>query len=183
MLKNCKICKSKFLSYLSLGEHPCADTFLRSKKLSLNLKKIPLIVGFCKCSHMSAIYPITGYQRYEKYDYSYTSDNSIVSRTHFKKIAKFICRKFKINKHNFIIEAGSNDGTFLSEVKNKSKAKVLGIDPAKNISKLAKKKRIETITNYFNYNTSKKILKKNGKEDIIYGANVFNHVDDIQDFY
>ena len=131
---------------------------------------------------MSAIYPITGYQRYEKYDYSYTSDNSIVSRTHFKKIANFICRKFKINKHNFIIEAGSNDGTFLSEVKNKSKAKVLGIDPAKNISKLAKKKGIETITNYFNYNTSKKILKKNGKADIIYGANVFNHVDDIQDF-
>ena len=63
---------------------------------------------------MSAIYPITGYQRYEKYDYSYTSDNSAVSTTHFKKIANFICNKFKINKHNFIIEAGSNDGTFLN---------------------------------------------------------------------
>ena len=59
---------------------------------------------------------------------------------------------------------------------------MLGVDPAKNITNLAKKKNINTITNYFNYHTSKKILKKFGSANIIYGANVFNHVDDIQDF-
>ena len=182
MLKNCKICKKPFLNFLSLGNQPCADTFLKSKKLSINLKKFPLVVGFCKCSHMSAIYPITGFLRYEKYDYSYTSDNSIVSRTHFKKIANIICKKFKINKKSFVIEAGSNDGTFLKEIFNVSKARVLGVDPAKNITNLAKKKNINTITDYFNYHTSKKILKKFGSANVIYGANVFNHVDDIQDF-
>ncbi len=182
MLKKCKICNKKFSSYLLLGNQPCADTFLKSKKLSINLKRFPLVVGFCKCSHMSAIYPIAKFLRYEKYDYSYTSDNSIVSRTHFKKIANQICKKFKIDKGSFVIEAGSNDGTFLKEIINASKAKVLGVDPAKNITNLAKKKNIKTITSYFNYNTSKKILKKYGKADVIYGANVFNHVDDIQDF-
>lgn len=182
MLKKCKICNNKFSSYLSLGEQPCADTFLKSKKLAINLKKFPLVVGYCKCSHMSAIYPITGYQRYEKYDYSYTSDNSVVSRTHFKKIAKLLCKKFKINKNNFIIEAGSNDGTFLKEIKKESKAKVLGVDPSKNISKLAKKKNIHSIIDYFNFNSSIKILKKFGNADLIYGANVFNHVDDLKDF-
>ena len=131
---------------------------------------------------MPAIYPIAKVLIYEKYDYSYTSDNSIVSRTHFKKIANQIRKKFKIDKGSFVIEAGSNDGTFLKEIINASKAKVLGVDPAKNITNLAKKKNINTITSYFNYNTSKKILKKYGKADIIYGANVFNHVDDIQDF-
>ncbi len=182
MLKNCRICNKSFLNFLSLGNQPCADTFLKSKKLSINLKRFPLVVGFCGCSHMSAIYPITGFLRYEKYDYSYTSDNSIVSRTHFKKIANYICEKFKINKKSFVIEAGSNDGTFLKEILNISNAKVLGVDPAKNITNLAKKKNINTITKYFNFNTSKKILKKFGSANIIYGANVFNHVDDIQDF-
>ena len=182
MLKKCRICNSNFLSYLSLGKQPCADTFLRSKKLSKSLKKFPLVVGFCKCSHMSTIYPITGYIRYEKYDYSYTSDNSIVSRTHFKNIANLICKKFKINRKSFVIEAGSNDGTFLKEIINASKAKVLGVDPAKNITKLAKKRKINTITDYFNYKTSKKVLKNFGKADVIYGANVFNHVDDIHNF-
>ena len=47
--------------------------------------------------------------------------------------------KLDLNKSH-ILEIASNDGTFLSEIKIKSKAKVLGIDPAKNISKLAKKK-------------------------------------------
>ena len=182
MKKRCNICNQKFIDKLSLGKHPCADTFLKNKLKAQTLKKYPLIVAFCKCSHMSLIYPVPNYSRYEKYDYSYTSDNSIVSRNHFKKIATFICKKFKINKKSFVIEAGSNDGTFLKEIFNLSKAKVLGVDPAKNITNLAKKKNINTITNYFNHTTSKKIFKKFGCADVIYGANVFNHVDNIQDF-
>ena len=91
MLKNCRICNKPFLSFLSLGNQPCADTFLKSKKKSLNLKKFPLVVGYCDCSHLSSIYPISGFLRYEKHDYSYTSDNSIVSRIHFKpKIKKHL---------------------------------------------------------------------------------------------
>ena len=182
MLKSCKICNNKFLSYLSLGKHPCADTFLTSKKKALNLKKFPLIVGFCRCSHLSAIHPISGYLRYEKYDYSYTSDNSIVSRTHFRDIAKYISKNFRLNEDSLVVEAGSNDGTFLKEIKKFSKSRVLGVDPAKNISHLAKKKNLDTFTNYFNSKTSKKILKKYGNADIIYGANVFNHIDNIHDF-
>ena len=182
MLKKCRICGKSFLSYLSLGSHPCADTFLKSKKKSLNLKKFPLVVGYCGCSHLSAVYKISGFQRYEKYDYSYTSDNSIVSRTHFKNIANIICKKKKINKNSLVLEAGSNDGTFLKEIANFSKARVLGIDPSKNISVLARKKKIRTITDYFSEKLSNKIKKIYGKADIIYGANVFNHVDDINDF-
>ena len=182
MLKKCRICNKSFKSFLSLGNQPCADTFLKSKKDSINLKKFPLIVGYCKCSHLSSIFPISGFLRYEKYDYSYTSDNSVVSRMHFKKIAKTICKKFKLNKNSFLIEAGSNDGTFLNEIINLSKSKVLGIDPSKNISRIARKKKINVITDYFNNKTSKKIKKKFGNADVIYGANVFNHVDDINDF-
>ena len=160
MLKKCRICNSAFKSFLSLGDQPCADTFLKSKKDSINLKKFPLIVGYCKCSHLSSIFPISGFLRYEKYDYSYTSDNSIVSRTHFKKIAKTICKKFKLNKNSFLIEAGSNDGTFLNEIINLSKSKVLGIDPSKNISRIARKKKLMLLQIILITNLQKK-LKRN----------------------
>ena len=40
MLKKCRICNSTFKSFLSLGDQPCADTFLKSKKDSINLKKL-----------------------------------------------------------------------------------------------------------------------------------------------
>ena len=119
------------------------------------------------------------YIRYEKYDYSYTSDNSIVSRTHFRDIAYNLSKNHKLNKS--FVEAGSNDGTFLNEIYDISKAKILGVDPSKNITDISRKK-IETFTNYFSRATAKIILKKFGRADIIYGANVFNHVDDSDDF-
>ncbi len=182
MKTNCNICNRKFIDTLFLGMHPCADTFLRNKLEAIRLKRYPLKVGYCKCSHLTSIYPVPSFQRYEKYDYSYTSDNSPVSKSHFKKIANYIFRRFKINKNSFIVEAGSNDGTFLDQIKKISKAKVLGVDPSINISKLAKKKNIDVMVDYFNTFSSKKIKKIYGKADIIYGANVFNHADNNLNF-
>ena len=96
MKKKCNICNKKFIDFLSLGKHPCADTFLKTKRQAKSLKKYPLVVGFCKCSHLTTIYPVPKYERYEKYDYSYTSDNSPVSRTHFKNIANISNINFSI---------------------------------------------------------------------------------------
>ena len=182
MKKKCNICNKKFLDYLNLGLHPCADTFLKNKNRAINLKKYPLVVGFCECSHLTSIYKVPENERYEKYEYSYTSDNSPVSRHHFKSIAKRIIKNYKISKNSLIVEAGSNDGTFLKEIKNYSKSRVLGVDPSKNISNLAKKKNLNTFVGYFNLQNSKKIFKKYGNADVIYGANVFNHVDDNKNF-
>ena len=51
-VKKCRIC---VISRIFVTGKTCADTFLKSKK-AISLKKFPLIVGFCKCSHLSAIY-------------------------------------------------------------------------------------------------------------------------------
>ncbi len=182
MKKKCKVCKKKFLDKLDLGNHPCADTFLKDKNRSIKLKKYPLIVGYCSCSHLTSLHKVPENERYEKYEYSYTSDNSPVSRLHFKKIAKRIVNYFKLTHNSFVLEAGSNDGTFLKEIRNFSNSKVLGVDPSRNISNIANKKKLNTFIGYFNFENSKLIKNKYGKADIIYGANVFNHVDDNLDF-
>ena len=182
MKKKCNICNKKFIDILSLGKHPCADTFLSTKLKAIKLKKYPLMVGYCNCSHLTSIYKVPSFQRYEKYDYSYTSDNSPVSRLHFKNVARYIFNRFKIDKNSFVVEAGSNDGTFLNEIKNISKANVLGVDPSKNISLLEKKKNINVLVDYFNTKSAKKIKKLYGSANIIFGANVFNHVDDNLNF-
>jgi SAM-dependent methyltransferase len=180
--KKCLICSSPFLDFLDLGKHPCADTFLFSRTNSLKLKKISLKVGFCKCSHLTLIYPVDSYERYQKFDYSYTSDNSPVSRNHFKKIAQIIYRNYRIDKNSFIVEAGSNDGTFLKEIKAIARCKVLGVEPSKNMCLIARKKGLMIDNNFFNILTSNKIIKKFGNADVLYAANVFNHVDDNLNF-
>ncbi len=180
--KKCSVCKKKFLKIIDLGLHPCADTFVKNQNLAKRLKKYPLQVGFCSCNHLTAINKISPNERYRKFDYSYTSDNSPVSRNHFYKIAKTINKKFNLKIKNSIIEIGSNDGTFLKYIKEILDIKVLGVDPSKNMCNLAKKKGIKTYNNFFNLKNSKKIKNKFGDFDLLYAANVFNHIENPDDF-
>ncbi len=180
--KKCSVCKKKFLKIIDLGLHPCADTFVKNQNIAKRLKKYPLQVGFCSCNHLTAINKISPNERYRKFDYSYTSDNSPVSRNHFYKIAKTLNKKFNLKIKNSIIEIGSNDGTFLKYIKEILDIKALGVDPSKNMCILAKKKGIKTYNNFFNLKNSKKIKNKFGVFDLLYAANVFNHIENPDDF-
>ena len=91
-------------------------------------------------------------------------------------------KDFNITSKNSVLEIGSNDGTFLKNIKDLSNVKVLGIDPSDYMCKLANKKGIRTLSKFFNYQSSKLIEKKYGKFDFLYGANVFNHIDDPKNF-
>ena len=180
--KKCSACKKVIIRILDLGLHPCADTFVKKQNTALNLKRYPLQVGFCSCNHLTAINKISPKERYTKFDYSYTSDNSPVSRNHFYKISKILIKRFNLKSENAIIEIGSNDGTFLKYIKEIIDINVLGVDPSKNMCNLAKSKGIRTYKNFFSYENSKKIKKKYGVFDLLYAANVFNHIENPDDF-
>ena len=65
-------------------------------------------------------------------------------------------------KNNFIkkisktLEFGANDGVLLLNFKNDKKYFCLGVDPAKNIAKLGKKKNLNYFVGLFDENNSKK---------------------------
>ena len=61
-------------------------------------------------------------------------------RDHFKTAAKDYINKFNLNKDSFVVDIGSNDGVSLVPFKEKG-IKVLGIEPAENIWKIANEKR------------------------------------------
>lgn len=179
MKKKCNVCGNNFVKLFNLGNHPCADTFYSNQLKAKKAKKKPLIVGYCTCHHLSSVTNISGFDRYEKYDYSYTSGNSPIAINHFKKISNIIKKKFIKNKKFQLLEIASNDGTFLKNFYNNKKINSVGIDPSKYMCKLAKKNKVKNIINdFFNNKTSIAIKKKYGNFDLIYAANVFNHIDD-----
>ena len=51
-------------------------------------------------------------------------------------------------KNPLIVEIASNDGTYLKPFKRQNR--VIGIDPARNICKIANKQGIPTINSFFN---------------------------------
>ena len=60
--------------------------------------------------------------------------------------------------------------------------KILGVDPSKFMCQIAKKRKIQTYNTFFNLKNSQKIKGKFGCFDILYAANVFNHVDNPDNF-
>ena len=109
-------------------------------------------------------------------DYPYRSSQSSTMIKSFRDISNEIKKKFN---PKFIIEIGSNDGTFL---KNFKKNKIIGIEPCKNVAKITKKIGYKTIDKYWTIKLAK-ILIKEKKADIIYSANTLSHIENLDETF
>ena len=58
--------------------------------------------------------------------------------------------------------------------------RVLGVEPAKQIAKIANDNGIETYPYYFSKTTVDKIISSHGKANLITSNNVFANIDDIR---
>jgi len=134
-----------------------------------------LILAFCKSCKLVQLteYPN---KKYLFNKYFWVTGTSIAANNFAKIFFKKLSKSLK--KKSNVFEIASNDGTFLKEFK-KNKHNILGIDPAKNIAKIANSKGITTIAEFFNYKKSKEIKKK-FKPDLIFARNVIPHVSNLK---
>ena len=111
-------------------------------------------------------------------NYLYLSSTTKTFRKHFVDATKKYIKEFKLSaKKSYIVDIGSNDGVALKPFKDLKFKNILGIEPAKNLAKIANKKKINTYNGFFDDKTLKKI-KKNA--DIILASNVFAHSDKLK---
>lgn len=114
-------------------------------------------------------------------NYVYRSSSSESIPRHFSEFARYVHSNYLLSSKNLIVEVGSNDGTLLSAFKQLG-CKVLGVDPAENLARVAKARGVETIPEFFNAKVAQKILEKSGPARVVIGTNVFAHIDDLHDF-
>ena len=175
---NCRLCQSADLvSVLKLASTPPANAFISKEKLQIKQKKYPLEIFFCKnCFHVQLTEVVNPKELFE--NYVYVSGTSNVFVNHFLNYAKDIVQRFNPSPDRYVLDIGSNDGTLLKFFKSMGYS-VLGIDPAKEISKQATKEGINTINGFFNLETCQIIEKKYSKASVITANNVFAHCDDL----
>ena len=162
--------------------HPYADTFIKKNQTYLSEPIFPLqCILNSRSGEISNFVKTNDIERYNQYEYSYTSSNSEFSKTYWRSFYKDISTDIKILKNTKILEVGSNDGFLLSLFKKKTK-KILGVDASSKMSKIANNKNIKTINLIMNINNGKKILNKNGKFDLIIANNVLNHANNVNEF-
>ncbi|MDP3954693.1 MAG: class I SAM-dependent methyltransferase [bacterium] len=178
---NCRSCKNRIMPFFSLGRMPLVNSFLKKKKDFLSEKKFDLTVGFCpKCYLVQLTKTVPPEEMFR--NYVYFSSTSSLFLKHCEDVAEELVKKLNLSSKSLVLEIASNDGAQLKAFKKRG-VRVLGVDPAKNIAKVANKEGIETVPDFFNYKFAKQLKDKKGiMADLIYGANVLAHVPKITDF-
>ena len=176
-ITKCQISNSKNLeSLIFLGFLPPVNTL---RKIGSTLEEeisFPAELLYCNKSKLAQLGCIVDKEILFPYTYPYTSSTTKILRENFANLYSDTKKIVDLNKKDLIIDIGSNDGNLLSNFKNNHK--VLGVTPEK-IGKIAIKRGIPTIIDYFNNKTVRKILNKHGKAKIITATNVFAHIDNI----
>jgi quercetin dioxygenase-like cupin family protein len=174
---DCRSCGNINLKrVISLGYQPLANNLLNNKNEKHEV--YPLEMNYCpKCHNCQLSVSVDPKKMFS--NYLYTSSTSSSFRNHFIMASKDYIKYFKLKpKKSYIIDIGSNDGVALKPFKDLGFEKILGIEPAKNLAKLANKNKIKT----FNGFLEKKNLKKiKGKADLILASNVFAHSDKLKE--
>ena len=174
---DCRSCGNQDLKrVVSLGYQPLANNLLKREKEKCEL--YPLEVNYCsKCHNCQLSVSVDPKKMFS--NYLYTSSTSKVFREHFVKAANKFLKDLKLNKKkSYIIDIGSNDGVALKPFLDLGFKKVLGIEPAKNLAKLANKNRIKTFNGFLE---KKNLIKIKKNADLILASNVFAHSDKLKE--
>ena len=173
----CRSCGNKNLKRIvSLGYQPLANNLLKKRNEQCEL--FPLEVNYCeRCHNCQLSVAIDPKKMFS--NYLYTSSTSKLFRNHFVEAAKKYTRELKLNKKkSIIIDIGSNDGVALKPFLEMGYKNIQGVEPAKNLAKLANKNKIKTFNGFLEKKNLKKI-KKNAS--LILASNVFAHSDKLKE--
>ena len=180
-MANCRFCDALLEQIvIDLGKTPLANSFLSEKMLNEKEEFFPLKVLVCKKCYLVQLKEVETPQNIFT-NYAYFSSYSKSFLDHAKNYVNMSIDRFHIDKNNFVVEIASNDGYLLQFFKEKN-IPLLGIEPAKNIAKIAEKKGINTVNEFFGKELSEELIKKYKKADLLICNNVIAHVPKINDF-
>jgi quercetin dioxygenase-like cupin family protein len=174
---NCRSCeKTNLKRVISLGYQPLANNLLNRKDSKCEI--YPLEMNYCSDCHNCQLSIVVDPKKMFS-NYLYLSSTSKPFREHFESAAKKYIKEFKLSpKKSYVIDIGSNDGVALKPFKDLGFKKILGVEPAKNLAKLANKNKIKTVNCFLDKKNLNKI-KKNA--DLILASNVFAHSDKLKE--
>lgn len=177
---DCRVCKSKNLTkVMVLGPSPLANAFLTKDQIDLGENFYPLDLYFCNnCSFLQLGHVVDPEVLFG--DYVYVSSTSKVFIKHFEDFANKVFKDYELNSKSLVIDIGSNDGILLKPFKDLG-SRVLGIEPAVKIAKVAKENGIDTVPYFFSVPLTQKIVKEKGNADVVTATNVFAHIDDLDE--
>jgi SAM-dependent methyltransferase len=177
----CRFCGANLQrTFVDLGLSPLCETYPGPADLNRGEMYYPLHVYVCgQCF----LVQLEEYESAESIfsDYAYFSSYSDSWLKHSENYCNKMIDRFGLKERNFVVEVASNDGYLLQYFVQKN-VPVLGIEPARNVAKVAVEKGVPTLVEFFSAELAKSLVDEGRSADLILGNNVLAQVPDLNDF-
>ncbi len=165
---------------MTLTSTPPGNRLLTGHELTEPESCYPLELMFCKaCHHVQLGHVVDPRILYQK-DYLYVTGTSSVFGDHLRTYAADIVARFGLRSGALVADIGSNDGTCLRFFQRHG-LKVIGVDPATEIAKVATASGIETIGAFFSQAVAADLRNRYGPAALITSHNACAHIDHLDD--
>ena len=169
------MCKIKFLD---LGKQPIANGFLDSTEDFENEFFYNLSVGYDTDTGLITQMDYVDKERMFNDSYAYRGSMSKTMTKHFKKVSKNL--KQYLDSDPKVLEIGSNDGVFL---KNWCQYNTFAVEPCGNFAEETNNMGYKTYADFWNMETSNKILEEQYAMDLVFAANCMCHIPDLDEAF
>jgi SAM-dependent methyltransferase len=174
----CRVCGASNLKLiLSLGNTPLANALLTADQLEQTEETFPLDVVFCsQCTLVQITCTVAPEKLFRDYFYFSSFSDTVVQNA--ASIANRLIDTRGLNGAHRVVEIASNDGYLLQHYRQRG-VRVLGIEPAVNIAKVAQEHGIDTLTEFFEESLGKRLHEGGSGADVFHANNVLAHVADL----
>lgn len=175
---SCRCCGSKTVELIiDLGDQPHCNRLVKNDLAPGVEPHYPLRVGFCRtCTMVQIDHTIPKESMFS--DYPYVSGTTKSLPAHFLETSKRLAAEYEVAPGDLVVDIGSNDGTWLKQW-SFSGARVLGIEAADNVARIAQEAGVPTWSRFFNEECARDILKQYGSAKIVTAAGVFFHLEEL----
>jgi hypothetical protein len=179
--RRCRACGEDDLHlFLSLGQMPLANAFLRSAAEFDDEPSYPLDVYFCQtCSLVQLLDVIAPEVLFS--DYIYVTGTSETIEAHNVQYAQTVVDLLGLGNDDLVVEIASNDGSLL-KCFQQHEVRTLGVEPATNIAEQARARGVNTVNQFFSSALARELRETYGLAKAVIGNNVLAHVDETRDF-
>jgi SAM-dependent methyltransferase len=177
-ITTCRSCGSPNLKpVLSLGKTPLANSLLTEEQLDEPEPTYPLELVFCPdCALIQITETVPPQELFNHY--LYFSSFSDTMLRHSREIVEKLITARGLDENSLVVEIASNDGYLLQYYVERG-VPVLGIEPARNIAKVATERGINTLCDYFDEDMGRRLAAEGSRADVMHANNVLAHVADL----
>lgn len=166
--------------FLDLGPTPLANSYLAPDDLVRAEPFYPLGVYICAKCFLMQVPPVQSPEAIFG-DYAYFSSYSTTWLAHAEAYARRMVDDLSLDSRSLVIEIASNDGYLLRPFQQRG-IPVLGVEPARNVARVAQARGIPTLVDFFGARLADDLSRTGRQADLLVGNNVLAHVPDLDDF-